>query len=777
MKPSIFCIYNGFSSKTITFLLFVIGFLSVSYAVPPTPPGNIIEGKEILEGRLRDGRVYYPIIIRLGPQVIESEVEASISFQDSKIYNMRKEVFFRERMDSNKPAQIKRNISIKIDRPGHYELEIRIRGKINDQEGFSNKMIRHILLEKGGRYRVLSGKKLVRERRRNRENTFKENLKKDPENPRIRLLHEETITVPDEIASKIRPQEEKTQLQIRPQGPSEYIQKFIKERADESWSLQDPLTILGRLTFLDHDGVWRPLANISVNVYDEDFGFDDHLGVTGTDWNGYWSFSVNNDDGWLADGRDIYYTFKLENTRIRVQDCDGIDSTYSWASAVHDDLSDGTVLNFGTQTGVQNPKTMQIWNMLNLAWNHAVTTGGRDPGFVDTCYPEDGGTHWDRFWEEIDIGEEYNDGPDVVTHEYAHALMWYAYGDDNPSPGGSHSFGDTNQNKSLAWSEGWATGFMLSARPDGFYNWHEGDSGRSIENFSSSNRDGNRHEGRVAAAINDMRDFPNDDNGGSLSRGRDGYGDNNSSNRVQLSKMLNDTLWGSYHDDCEDFWYSLSGELTSDQRTLAHEIMYYNWMNVTEPGSCVASKAVVVESRNPEQVLQGLRKFRDLALKDFAGGRGFINMYYRNSPELALILLRNQGLRKDVIKIINHFSQLGYTFASNKRLRKLSDSGTAVVDANMAESIQSVIRQVEEKGSLKLRNDLLHVKRAVESIQGLDIRTLQEKLADTKMKQQKNHKKRLKQSILNPNSNKALRSEEVNSLIKRGDIHKKAREY
>ena len=76
---------------------------------------------------------------------------------------------------------------------------------------------------------------------------------------------------------------------------------------------------------------------------------------------------------------------------------------------------------------------------------------------------------------------------------------------------------------------------------------------------------------------------------------------------------------------------------------------------------------------------------------------------------------------------------------------------------------------MEKKGSPELRNDLLHVKRAVESVQGLDIRTLQEKLADTKMKQQQNHKKRLKQSILNPNSTKALKSEEVNSLIKRGD--------
>jgi len=769
MKSSIFCIHNGVNSYTISLLCFFIGFLPISYAVPPTPPGYIIEDKEMIEGQLRDGRIYCPIAIWLGPQVIESEVVVSVSFQDSKIYNMRKEVIFRERLDASRPRKIQRNISIKKDKPGRYELVAKIQGKIKENEGFSDKMVRHIFLDKGGKYRILTGKQLIRERRRKRENAFKEQLKIDPENPRIRLLYKDTIKVPDEVVSKIQRHKVKTPLEVRPQGPSEYIKKFIRESADKSWAPEDPITVLGCLVFLDHDGVWRPLVNVSVNLYDEETGSDDHLGVTATDWNGNWSFSVNNDDGWGADGRDIYYTFKLENTRIRVQDCDGIDSTYTWASAVHDNLSDGTVLNFGTETGAENPKTMQIWNMLNLAWVHAATAGGRDPGFVDTCYPEDGGTHWDRFWEEIDIGEEYNDGPDVVTHEYGHALMWYAYGDDSPSPGGSHSFGDINQDPGLAWGEGWATGFMLSLRPDGVYNWHEGDSGRDIENFSSSNRDGNRHEGRVAAAINDMRDFPNDDNGGDLDRGRNGYGDNNSSNRVPLSKMLNDTLWGSYHDDFEDFWYSLSGELTSDQRTLAHEIMPYNWMDVSQARSCVASKAVVAESDNSEQTLEGLRKFRDLALKEFAGGRELINMYYRNSPELALILLRNQRLRKDVIRIVNHFSQLGYTFTSNKRLKKLSESRKAVVDANMMETIKSVIRQVEEKGSRKLRNDLLHVKRAVESIQGLDIRTLQEKVADAQMKRQKVYKKRLQRSAFNPNSYKALRSEEVRGLIKRGD--------
>ena len=48
---------------------------------------------------------------------------------------------------------------------------------------------------------------------------------------------------------------------------------------------------------------WRPLVNVSVNLYDEDTFGDEHLATTVTDWNGDWSFSVNNDDGFLQDGR------------------------------------------------------------------------------------------------------------------------------------------------------------------------------------------------------------------------------------------------------------------------------------------------------------------------------------------------------------------------------------------------------------------------------------------------------------------------------------------
>jgi hypothetical protein len=318
------------------------------------------------------------------------------------------------------------DLDVPIQGAGHYEIDARVRGG-SEGKGYSSRSILHVLVDADGSYRVLTGRELAREARERREQRFKAQVAAEPGHPDIRLLNDAARAVPEDAVRRLRPQAVKAdqQLEVRPSGPSELQRRYSVDNTATAWARKDPLTVRGRLLYLDFDGVWRPLVNVSVNLWDEDWDWDEHLGSVATDWNGNWSFSVNNNDGWGANGRDIYYTFKLANTRIRVEDCDGIDSTYEWHSSVREDVDDGTVIDFGSETGSTHIKTMQIWNHLNLAWNHASTAGGQDPGFVDSCYPYDS-THWDRFWEEIDIEEGYNDGPDVVTLEYAHAVMWYA---------------------------------------------------------------------------------------------------------------------------------------------------------------------------------------------------------------------------------------------------------------------------------------------------------------------------------------------------------------
>lgn len=744
----------------------LMGIPVVTLATPPTPPVSINVTQEEMVGKLENGQFLYPIeLLKEGAQQ-KVTVEAFLTLNRPARFSVKKNSVFLKQLDPRHQKQRQLNIPIDVKEPGVYELEVRVSGRTDEVNGYSDDILRYVFITKEGEYRIVSPKQFVREQREFRQQKFEMALKKSPDSPDIRLLHEDAVHVPDEMAKSTQTFQVRNQLMARPVGPSDKIRKYIEEKSDKAWSPEDPLTIRGRITYLDYDGIWRPLVNVSVNIYDEDVGFDDHLGTVVTDWSGNWSFSVNNDDGWLADGRDIYYTFKLENTRIRVQDCDGIDSTYKWQSEVHDDLSDGSVVDFGTDTGSTNVNSMQIWSMLNLAWNHASTAGGRDPGFVDSCFPEGSGARWDRFWEEIDIPGSDNDAPDVVTHEYGHAIMWYAYGSDNPSPGGSHSFGDDAQNRSLAWSEGWGTGFMLSLRPDGRYNWSEGDVGQSIENFSDSgNRDGNLNEGRVAAAINDMLDNSDDDNGGNQDRGRDDADDDNSPNRVLLSSMLNDTLWGGWHTDFEDFWASLSGELGGATLGDANEIMYYNYMDVPAPVSCVATKVMALESESPENTLEGLRRFRDHALKGFNGGQNLINIYYRNSPELALILLRDSALRQESIEVIHQFSKIGYILSENKQMHRYASSRRPLIDKYMAERMRNILLRIEHKASQSLKQDMAPLVEILNSVKGLDILSLQQKLADIKSKHPKSHQIQLQQSRFNKSSRKATKSGELKEVI------------
>jgi len=724
---------------------------------------------EEIKGFATHRSISYPIglVLRGKTQTLQVDVEAFLTTYEPKRFSVKKDSIFCEKIKLRKGKR-RMKIPIKVRKEGIYELLVRISGKIDKDNGFLDTIQRYVIVDQEKNYRIISPKQFVGEQRKERERHFQEALKKNPNSPDIRLLYENSQRLPDEIIKSIQPHKMKTKLHARPTGPSEEIKKYIEEKSDTAWTSEDPLTIRGNLSYLDFDGVWRPLVNVSVNIYDEDVGFDDHLGTTGTDWSGNWSFSVNNNDGWFADGRDIYYTFKLENTRIRVQDCDGIDSTYKWKSAVHDDLSEGTVLNFGSQTGTTNANSMQIWNMLNLAWVGAVNLGGRDPGFVDSCFPEVSGALWSPFWEEIDIPGSNNDSPDTVTHDYGHAVMHYAYGSDDPSPGGSHSFGDDNQNASLAWSEGWATGFMLALRPDSRYNWHEGDVGRSIENFSDSgNRDGNRNEGRVAAAINDMIDSQDDDNGGNLDRGRNDADDDNSPNRVSLSSMLNDTLWGSWHDDFEEFWASLSGELSGATLGDANEIMYYNYMDVPAPISCVATKVVALELASPDDVLEGLRKFRDHGLKGFNGGQKLINVYYRNSPELAMILPKDPELRRDASQVIKHFSDIGSILTENERFKEFANSRRPMIDKKTADHIRNVLARIEKQASKELKDDMDPLERIIGSVEGLDARSLQRKIDDVKTKHPKTHRVLLRQSKFNAASKKASKSDELLEILKK----------
>lgn len=734
----------------------------VSFATPPTPPAKIILNERIAAQNLQKGILPVSLQFRENVSALNIQVKARPVIEGKPEFEQPKfEIIQEQRLDAasiRKTAKSPILVHLEKLKPGQYDLEIFILGQ-NQNNGFSDKQIWRLIITPDGQYQLVHPRDVVKLHVEQKERAFAEQLRKDPKNPDIRLLMDDTVKPPlsqGQTGTFDIPESRK--IQVLPGGPSERFKGYYQEHADQSWSSTDPITVKGRLWFQDVDGVWKPLVNAAVHLWDDDTFGDEHLGSVATDWDGRWSFSVNNDDGFLQDGRDLYYTFKLQNTRWKVGKCGG---DYEWKSSVHDDLNDGIVLNFGDETASTNINSLIVFNKLNLSWNHITTVGGQDPGFIEACFPG-GGTFYDG---KVNVAAADFDG-DGVSHEYGHALMDKANGSD-PSPGGPHGFGDCNQNQALSWSEGWATGFMLSVFPDNRYNWHAGDTGQNLENFSSSCHLGETSEGRVAGSLLDFMDSANDNNGGSLNLGRNDVSDNNNGHTISLAKIFRDTLWGnSPNNNFLNFWYSLSGEVNSTQRSGGANITYFNWMSVLNPNACVATKVTTANLENPEPVLAGLRAFRDLVLKKFPQGREFINLYYHNSPEMAKLLLDNPANLNDALNVVQYFSNLGNTIGNNQRYKKAMAENQILIPENIKASSEALFSLFEQKGGDTLKQDITTIRKAYEQYGSLNLSQFQETVIREKNGQDIN-KIRLQQGQFTKESQQALRDPRLQKILRK----------
>ncbi len=747
--------------KTAALLAATLWIVTAALGTPPSPPVQIHIELKPAEGDLSGGTL--PLKVRL--QTREQAAKATLTCHTGSAVRKAAQKLdkqFEQAVEIAAGRAAELSIPVKLPLPGSYTVDIKAVGK-SASGGFSDRKILRVEVSEGGRYRIMLPAEAKAAEQAAKEQAFKEALAKNPDNPRLELLRSRTekVTVPEQAIVPSIPKDR--QALVRPAELDEATRKHIKDRRAESWKKTDPITIRGRFFFVDFAGITHPAPNVEIRVYDDDFFGDELLASVATGWDGRWEVSVNNDDGWFEDGRDIFYTARLENSRWKVQTGGGV---YEWQSDHHNDRSEGSVVDFGSEQPGTDMEAAEVFNTLNLAWNHATTEGGRDPGHVAAKYPADG-TFYSTFWNELSIEAEYNDGPDVIAHEYGHAIQHHAYGNQTFSPGGPHTFGDTTQDPKLSWSEGWATAFALNIRHDGSFNWHEGDGGQPIEAFSLSNREGEKNEGRVAAALLDLMDAANDNNGGDEDLGRNDSSDSNTGNTIPLSLILDGVLWGGSHETITEFWSSLSGELNGTRRTEARRVMNYNWMDVKAPeDKCVATKIAAQEARDPEALLTGLRLFRDHALRGFAGGREITAIYYRNSPEIAIALVKDAALRTRAMNVLDHFSRLGTAAASHKLHLALAGDPAPLVPDNIAAEISGLIEVLEKSGSPELKSDMAAVKQFLASIKGANWNTLQRKIQETEANAQPD-KRPIRQSTLNPASSQALKQPALIEAIRK----------
>ncbi len=222
---------------------------------------------------------------------------------------------------------------------------------------------------------------------------------------------------------------------------------------------------------------WRGSKHATVEVWDSDTGPDDLLWTGFSDANGYFAASgISNSDSGGSGGQDIYVKFHPTSDGARVIGENGLE--YGFFTSTWNNRPDGSTLDVGSWwSGTLTGNTAwTIYATLIDGWSYlkdgpagwtaprarAVWTAGHSAHYniLGSCpstthYHNDGDIH---------LNSPDGQATDVVMHEYAHDVMWHAYGGWSPYTGdfGSHTWTST-ETPELAWVEGWADFFLAAA--------------------------------------------------------------------------------------------------------------------------------------------------------------------------------------------------------------------------------------------------------------------------------------------------------------------------
>jgi hypothetical protein len=681
-------------------LVLVVALLAsagVGVASQPTPPVSI-EIAEEQTGKVNS--VVAVVMVTANIEVGKAVLSFHTGKDDIKLEADRQEL----RLSLKKPQTIR--VPITVGKAGVHRIDFRVQAEAKGFETAGGMERRYVTYDGEHPPRILTGKEARRKQRQEMDRKLQERLRKQPD---AGLTIDTFLRRPLEPVKGAPAVDEKAQQALVPPAPGieSYESNAVIDKTTDVLRRLDPITVTGRLFYTDRGGVLRPLINATVDIRDSEPGPDEQLTSVVTGWDGRYTAVVNNDDGWFQNGRDIYIRVRTTNSRFRVQDCAAWpDWTYSWVSDVREDLSDGTVVNFGDLATGENNEASILFQDLNQGWYFLTTAGAQDPGFVDLCWPE-GASVYSRLWEEIDIEDGDEVARDIVLHEYGHATMHNAYNGYWPSnTGGQHGFDDT-LHQNMAFTEGWGTFIALSINDDGVYDsngWS-----RAIEGFphvsGHSNGDGQVNEGHVAAGMHDVRDANAD---GSCAGGA--QCDPSGTNSALMSQIWRDSFWLSKSDNIGEYWKRLCSELSSAAGQAAVGALAFNEIDVL-PCNCSVSAALADTPAGAEAV-KDLRELRDRGLRNTSLGRRVIEIYYRHTVEVTNLMLKDGDLRKMAASLF------GRAADAYRVLRKGGEKAEIMLDARHAKMAQEFIQGVQKKGSPELTRDLEEVRRLVDQLEG-----------------------------------------------------------
>ena len=142
-------------------------------------------------------------------------------------------------------------------------------------------------------------------------------------------------------------------------------------------------------------------------------------------------------------------------------------------------------------------------------------------------------------------------------------------------------------------------------------------------------------------------------------------------------------------------------------------------------------------------------------------------MYYRNSPEIALILLRNPQFVPEAVKVMRHFSHLGAAFGRHELNKKLTLENPELLPKGIMASIVMLTEALAKTGSMELKHDVKQVRREAERLRDISLQDWKDSVIKAKKKTQERAPVALRTDQFSHGSTKALQDEKLQQFLNR----------
>lgn len=220
----------------------------------------------------------------------------------------------------------------------------------------------------------------------------------------------------------------------------------------------------GQVNWTDENGTTHPCYGCAVQVRDDELIGSELVASAATYTDGSYDFTVDNDDGIGAGGRDIFVRVVLSNSAVEVRPSGGGDP-YQRESGIHDNVADGADIteNFTWDNNGTNSSCGVLTGASYIAAYAYFLNGNSFLAHLPVEWPGGSGSDYNGSRIRLGTGDRWD--WDVLHHEYGHYVQDVFNIENNP--GGAHSSSqcDSDQRGSkdvgtrLAFGEGWPTYF------------------------------------------------------------------------------------------------------------------------------------------------------------------------------------------------------------------------------------------------------------------------------------------------------------------------------